>query len=175
MTDWAEVYRNLYEDVNGKRIWNHVALIGGFVILGIILGMYVGHDINIILLVWLMGGIADYVFFGKEIIFLLNRDEPYILDGMIEERIKRITKDENDEIVDVQYYFVVEIEEITAITKNGIDEEFYAKKVGEERIEVPESMFLSFETGDTISVVCTPDEIVWAWVREGDEVIVIEE
>ncbi len=173
MTDWAEIYRDLYEDVNGKRIWYHVALISGFVIAGIVLGMYVGHDINIILIVWVLGGIADYALFGKELIYLLNRDEPYILDGLIEERIKRITKNEEDEVLDVQYYFIVEIEEITAITKNGLDEEFYSKKVGEERIEVPESMFLSFTTGDSISVVCTADEIVWAWVRE-EEVIVIE-
>jgi hypothetical protein len=175
MTDWAEIYRKLFEDVNGKRLWNHLSLIGGFVILGIILGVYVGHSINIILLVWFMGAIADYILYGKEILYLLNRDEPYLLDGTILERIKRITKDENDEIVEIQYFFIVEIEEIIAITKNGLDEEFYSKKVGEERLEVPESMFLSLEVGDTISVVCTPDELVWAWVREDDEVVVIEE
>ena len=174
-TDWKKIYHELLEDVNGKRVLNHLALIGGFIVLGIILGVYVGHDINIILLVWLMGGIADYLIFGKELLYLMNRDEPYLLDGIIEERIKRITKNENDEVLDTQYFFVVEIEEITAITKNGLDDEFYSKKVGEERLEVPESMFLSFEVGDLISVVCTPDELVWAWVRENEEVVIIEE
>ncbi len=175
MTDWSKIYHELYQDVNGNRLLYHTGLIGGFVVLGIILGMYVGHNINIILLIWLMGGIVDYLVFGKELLYLLNKDEPYLLDGIIEERIKRITTDENEEVLDVQYYFVVEIEEITAITKNGLDEEFYSRKVGNERLEVPESMFLSFAVGDFISVVCTPDEIVWAWVREDEQVIIIEE
>jgi|GEM_PF-2327180 len=175
MANWTQIYHELYRDINGNRLLNHIAVIGGFVVTGIILGIYVGHNINIILLVWLMGGIVDYLLFGKELLYLLNKDEPYLLEGVIEERIKRVTMDEHDAVLDTQYYFIVEIEEITAITKKGLDEEFYSKKVGEERLEVPESMFLSFAVGDYISVVCTPDEIVWAWVRDGEEVVVIED
>ena len=174
MTDWAEIYRNLYQDVNGTRLRKHLILIGSFVLVGIVLGVYVGHNINIILLVWLMGGIADYLLYADELLYLLNRDEPYLLDGIIEERIKRIVYNEKDEPIETRYFFMVEIEEITAITKNGLDDDFYSKKVGEERLEVPESMFLSFEEGDFISVVCTPNEVVWAWVREDEEVVKIE-
>jgi hypothetical protein len=158
-------------DINGNRLMPHAILLGFFVILGLFLGIYVGHNVNVILLVWLIGAIVDYLAYGTELIDLLNRDKPYVLSGLIEQRVKKLVSDEDIEYE--EFYFIVEVEEVHTLDRNGLSPMNYPDKEGEQRIEVPESMFMSFRQGDLVSVVCTPDDLVWAWIR-GEEVIEIE-
>ena len=175
MINWTEIYLDLMRDTKGDRLRYHLLLVAGFVLGGLLLGMYVGHNINIILLVWLMGGIANYLLFGDEIIYLLNRTPPYWLEGTIDERIKRVTYNEKKGVEEVQYYFIIASSQANVLQKDGLASENYHSKMDIERVEVPESMFLSLEVGQEVSLVCTSEDFAWAWVKENEEVICIEE
>jgi hypothetical protein len=172
MIDWERIYQKMMNEINGNRLIPHLLLLGSFVFLGLILGMYIGHNVYLILLVWLIGGILDYLIYGTELLELLNKDEPYMLSGIVEQRIRKVIQDEDAEYE--EFYFIVEVEQAHTIDKNGLSPVNYPDKEGEQRLEVPESMFLSFRQGDAISVVCTPDDLVWAWIRD-HEVIEIDE
>jgi hypothetical protein len=172
MIDWAVIYKQLMQDFIGKRIIAHTSILGSFVVLGFLAGVYSNHNLILMFVIWIMGGIVDYLVYRDELLKILTKRKPYLAEGVIEQRVRKVINDENQEIE--KYYFELEVREAFIIGKNGLEPADYLDKEGEQRLEVPESMFLSLRPGDEVALVCLPNDRVWGWVRD-DEVININE
>jgi hypothetical protein len=172
MIDWVNVYHEIMRKEVGKKILPHIAILGGFIILGLILGVLANHNLTLIFLIWLIGGLVDYLIYSNEIVRILTKNQPYYVEGVITHRVKKILT-END----VEYeklFFEIEVADAFILDKGGLSAVNYLDKEGDKRFEVPESMFLSLRPGEEVALVCTPNDRIWGWVNE-DEVVYIEE
>lgn len=173
MIDWADIYSKVMVDFKGERLIPHLILIGIFVFVGIGLGMYFNHNTTLILLIWAMGAILDYLIFGRQLIDLFTKRKPYVIEGEILQRIKKsifINQEESQE-----FYFVIHVQDAFIISNQGADSMDYLDKEGIHRFKVPQSMFLSLHATSEVALVCMPNDMVWGIIKEdADEVICIE-
>ena len=177
MIDWETVYQRLMNDFKGQSILIHVGILSTFIILGFIIGFYNNNSLLITFSIWGIGVSVDYLFFryyfqdNEPYKRIFKKEQPYVVLGTIIQKVKKPIF-EYDEEVDA-FFFDMDVAEAYTIHKKGKSHSLYYEKQGKQRIEVPESMFLSLKVGQEVSLVCEPDDYVWGLVR-GDEVINIE-
>ena len=172
MIDWIEVHRRVMSDFKTDRLIPHLIIIGVFIILGIIMGMYSNHNLLLTFVVWIVGFLVDMLIFRDELLKIFTKENPYVIEGIILEKIVINIIDGEKEYDEL--YFLIDVQEAFMIDKKGRVAVNYMDKEGEIRIQVPESMFLSLKAGDFIILVCEPDDFAWG-VINGDEVIGIDE
>ncbi|TAE75921.1 MAG: hypothetical protein EAZ85_01205 [Bacteroidetes bacterium] len=171
--DWVNLHAEIMREAKGKHLLKHIYLWTITFAVGIIIGLLMFQNVGLVLA---LGGIAlplDYLLYGDELYNLITMEKPYLIEGKLLQRIQKISIDEKTEEEFENFYFEIEVVHAVGFDKDGLDALELTDKHGKIRLEVQESMFLSLQKDDEISVVCTPDEIVWGWVRD-DEVIVIE-
>lgn len=142
-------------------------------IAGMVIGVY-GGDFTLAAFIFLLGaGIALlYMYYRDEYSIIFTKNKPYIALGIIQKKVKKIVQEKNGEEFE-EFYFDVIIDDAFTIGKGGRDRGGYYERKGAQRLEVPESMFLSLRVGENLDVVCEPDDFVWGVIR-GDEVIRID-
>ena len=175
MIDWETVYQRLMADFKGSALIHHVGILLTFIILGLIVGVYNNNNLFLIFIIWVMGFAVDVLYFmyylKDDPARIFTKNQPYVFNGTIQQKVKKPVFEDNEEMD--TFFFDVEIHEAYVINKNGKSHSLYYEKQGKQRIEVPESMFLSLKVGQEVSLVCEPDDFVWGLVR-GNEVINIE-
>lgn len=171
MTDWKLIYQKLMFDFKGERLIPHLAILGGGIVLGILVGLYFNGNLNLIFLIWIAALLIDYLVFGPEIFEIFTKSKPYVLTGIITKKTKKIVIEKKEEID--EFWFDIEVREAYTLMRNGKSEQHYYEREGLQGIQVPESMFLSLQVGQEVSLVCEPDDFAWGFVS-GEEVIKIE-
>ncbi len=171
--DWVSLYTEIMQESKGKHLLKHVYLWAGMASIGIFVGIFMFQNVALVLIITIMALPIDYLLYGDEGYNLITMEKPYLLEGVLVRRIQKILIDEAKDEEFESFHFEIEVEYATGFDKDGLDALELTDKNGKIRLEVQESMFLSLQAGDEITVVCTPDEVVWGWVRD-DEVIVIE-
>lgn len=173
MTDWKMVYQRVMADFKQERLTVYVGIMVAFIILGIFLEANYGGSFVLMFLVWLIGFGVDYLvithYYKDDFKELFTQDKPYVFEGVIIKKVK--IEDEEDGFE--EFCFDLNISKAFALTKSGKSPQHYYEKLGEYRIAVPESMFLSLKVGQDVHLICEPDDYAWGLVR-GDEVIRIE-
>lgn len=171
--DWVQLYKEIIQEVKMKRLLKHTYLLAGIFCIGIFVGIFMFQNVGLVLAIGLIGFPLDYLLYGDELYHLVSMHKPYLVEGVLIQRINKILIDEKNNEETDEFYFEIEVEHATGFDKDGLDALEFTDKHGKIRLEVQESMFLSLKSGDEISVVCTPEDKVWGWVR-GEEVIIIE-
>ncbi len=172
MQDWQIVYKRLMADFKGERLLVHLLILGGFIAVGIVVEMFYRSGFQLMFVIWILGFLVDLLIFKRELIDLFTKNKPYLMEGVILKKVKKLVTEKGEEFE--EFYFDIDVREAYIISKQGKSDKQYYEKKGEQRIEVPYSMFLSLKSGQEVSLVCEPDDYVWGLVR-GDEVINIEE
>ncbi|MDX2303120.1 MAG: hypothetical protein NW226_09985 [Microscillaceae bacterium] len=162
-------------DFKGRSILIHVGILGSFIVVGFLVGFYNNNNLLLIFVIWFIGFLVDVLYFRiflqDDPLRVFTKSQPYVIEGVILQKIKKPVLDRDEEID--TFYFEIEVHEAYTLGKKGISHKLYYEKQGKQRIEVPESMFLSLKIGQEVFLVCEPDDFVWGLVR-GDEVINIE-
>jgi hypothetical protein len=171
--DWVSLYEEIIKEVKTSKINKHIYLLTGTFAIGIFIGLFLFKNVNLALVIGAVGFPLDYLIYQNELYYLLNLHKPYLLEGIIQKRIQKILIDETTAEKTEVFYFEIEVQEAIGFDRDGLDAMDLVEKKGTFRLEVPKSMFLSLVSGEEISVVCTPEDLVWGWVRE-EEVIRIE-
>jgi hypothetical protein len=171
MTDWKLTYQQLMSDFKGERLIPHLAILGGGIVLGILLGIYFGNNLNLSLLVWIAAALIDYLIYGREILEIFTKKKPYFITGIIHNKVKKVVVDRREEIE--EYWFDIEVREAYTLARYALSEHHYYEKEGMQGIQVPESMFLSLQRGEEVSLVCEPDDYAWG-IMKGEDVIRID-
>lgn len=172
MPDWPLVYQRLMDDFKGRGLLIHIGIMGTALVLGMLIGFYWGGNLLLTLLFVIIGVLVDYLVLGSdEFLDLFNRRKPYLVRTLIQNRIKQRSEVEDDY---ERLIFEVFTHEAYALGRSGLSADNYYEKEGEQRIEVPETMFLSLNPGQEVHLVCMPDDYVWGILNDG-EVIYIEE
>ncbi len=171
MPDWPLVYQRLMDDFKGRGALIHVTILGAALALGLIVGYYWGGNLLLTLLFIIIGVLVDYLVLGpEEFLDLFNKRKPYLIRTLIQNRVKQRSEKEDDY---ERLIFEVFTHEAYVLNRSGISADNYYEKEGTQRIEVPESMFLSLAPGQEVHLVCMPDDYVWG-ILNGGEVIFIE-
>ncbi|NJO01449.1 MAG: hypothetical protein HC880_06945 [Bacteroidia bacterium] len=172
MIDWSHVYQRLMSDFKSGRLIPHVAILGGAMVVGIVVGIYFDYNLNLMFIIWFMGALVDLLIYRQELLHIFTKKKPCVINGIILKKVKKLVTEKQEEYD--EFYFDILVNEAFVIDKQGRNEKNYYEKEGEQRVGVPESMFLSLKAGQEVSLVCEPDDYVWGIVRD-DEVINIEE
>lgn len=168
--DWANVYERLMSEFKNKRLIPHVILLSSFLVLGFVVGVY--SSFNFTFFIIFIGLFVDYVFFGTQLLEIFTRKRPYVIEGPLVKRILKKINQEGNEYE--EFYFLIDVKNAYLLDKNGLSPLHYPQKEGEQRLEVPHSMLLSLKAGQSLRLVCYPNDKVWGLVRDS-EVIFIEE
>lgn len=163
--NWQTLHHEIMQEYQQKPLSKHIWVFGIGFGLGIFFGLLLFQDLNVVLMVWLMTLALDYVLFQNELFKLLSPHPPYWLQGNLIKKIKKEWLDEKQEIIAVSYFFEIEVLESNTFSfKEGLQQKS-AKIDNQTRIEVPESMFLSFKQQDMLYLICTPNHQVYGWVQ----------
>lgn len=165
--DWVQVHQRLMSDFKTERLLYHLGLLGGCALLGLVLSYYFS-SFNLLLCFVGIGIALDYLIFQDELLEVMSKAPPYQIEGEIVQKI--LQKPQEDK----NFFFMLKVSAAYKLSSKGLDMFEYLEKANEQRIKVPESMFLSFKTGEDIKVVCTPEDEVWGIVRSETEVVYIE-
>lgn len=170
MIDWGLVYQRLMNDFKTEALLSHLILAGGGIIIGAVLG-YIFSKFMLFFLFIIIGVLLDFIFFGKDWTIIFTKKQPYVFKGFVKKKIKQATNiaEKGDE----KFFFIMEIIEANILDKEDKSPLDYKNKLGQQKLEVQESMYLSLQEKDYLQAVCTPFDEVWGVVK-GEQVIEIE-
>ncbi len=164
--NWQNLHHEIIKEYRQKPLAKHLWVFCIGFGLGIFFGLLIFQDINLVLLIGLMTVALDYILFQNEILSLLSPHSPYWLQGTLTKKIKKQKINEQQEIEETEFYFEIEVMESHIFTfKEGLKMEIPAKIPAQIRVEVPESMFLSFKEDDFLNLVCNPNHKVYGWLQ----------
>ncbi len=164
--NWQALHHDIMRDFQQKPLAKHLWVFSIGFGFGALFGLVIFQDFNLVLAIWLMTVALDYILYQNEIVKLLSPHQPYWLQGTISKKIKKEWLNGQQMVENTMFYFEIEVLQTQIFTfKDGLQPETPAKIPTEIRIEVPESMFLSFKENDFLHLICNPAHQAYGWVQ----------